>query len=459
MNNSNRIPARLAGGSNGANCDKTRELLSAYLDGELPEKEAVTVRRHLAECLDCEEVALELDKVRQMVKGLPQLKAPAELAERVRQQLAGTRTTNHEQQTTSIFWSYRWAIRGLATAAAAFLVVYMGLFLMSHKDEQSQPAYHILPEKKISINEKAKTNSNIGKELANSEKPSHLLQQQRLRGDEDAGVPIAFSQEVRITSKDNDETLRSIKNIMAKSGGDLSDEREKYLTPDMDNKSGENNKKTNKIARKSVVRVVLPMDQREAFIEQLKIHKIGNVRTADLKTIRSDTITANKILEGQVVSQVNKQLNDKIASLKKSQDETGENGGFVSDNIARKKDSEMPMNMVGKPQNAMPPAAPRTRGNKAPIPASLVPSKEPLEQVNKEGELKKIDNNLIILHDLEQQKKVAEKSRSMEIKGKSNKDEPQDKILLEEKTEEDYADKQKANPLPLIEMIIIIEEE
>lgn len=47
-------------------CERIRKLLSAYLDGELPEEERKEVRKHLFICSQCE---LEFKKIRNM-KGL-----------------------------------------------------------------------------------------------------------------------------------------------------------------------------------------------------------------------------------------------------------------------------------------------------------------------------------------------------------------------------------------------------
>ena len=45
-------------------CEKTRENLDAYLDGELDEREKAAVEEHLAACTGC---AAELERLRRLV--------------------------------------------------------------------------------------------------------------------------------------------------------------------------------------------------------------------------------------------------------------------------------------------------------------------------------------------------------------------------------------------------------
>lgn len=54
------------------NCDRTRRLLSPYLDGELESETRSTVREHLATCPDCSLYHEELKKLDEDVKSLVQ---------------------------------------------------------------------------------------------------------------------------------------------------------------------------------------------------------------------------------------------------------------------------------------------------------------------------------------------------------------------------------------------------
>jgi anti-sigma factor (TIGR02949 family) len=68
-------------------CQRIQENLSAWLDGELPPAEMETLRRHLAECAACRQVADELRSVAALLKNARRQAAPPELAEEVQSRL------------------------------------------------------------------------------------------------------------------------------------------------------------------------------------------------------------------------------------------------------------------------------------------------------------------------------------------------------------------------------------
>lgn len=550
MNNSDKIPARPAGGSNGVKCDKIRELLSAYMDGELLEKEAAEVRRHLTECLNCEKALLELNKIRQMVKELPQLKAPAGFAKMVRDGIEQG-AKSEEPITRSIFWKYRpaflrdsasfrWTIRGLATAAAAFLVVYVGVVLISHKNEQVET-----PSKSINKSGDLKNmelprvvvkrqsndsmpNKKQDESLASKAKVDLTFQEQggtyNFTCVEYPERPVAFSQELRISSKDKNATLRNIRNIASEvCGGNLSEGNDRassnlsmkteQLTPDTTTEVTKQHG-SSQPKREYKIKVILPIDKREAFIEQLKINKIGTVKMANLTTSQTDSITVNKMLQEQVVNQVTEQLRNEFELLKGKEGRIG-GGAIAESNKSSKKKAEsiemgeanhdetlgqpspndlnaknlesvkvspkptaapcpgslpVPLSKSSAPRQKtpQPPAGTGvTRGERTgnialqstPVPPAAKESAQP--QTGQKDELKKIDDSLIILHDLEQQKKAATQGLAMEKEEDLKEDGLiRDKSSDKENAEADYGKNQKQeSKLPLIELIIIIQEE
>lgn len=52
------------------NCDKVRQLLSAFHDGELPASKIPEVERHLTSCADCREALASVDRVGQIARKL-----------------------------------------------------------------------------------------------------------------------------------------------------------------------------------------------------------------------------------------------------------------------------------------------------------------------------------------------------------------------------------------------------
>jgi anti-sigma factor RsiW len=70
------------------NCDQTRELLDAYVDGELPPAQATAVAEHLTTCAECSEAYEQLlTTVRTLREGLVKYHAPDLLRARVRSAL------------------------------------------------------------------------------------------------------------------------------------------------------------------------------------------------------------------------------------------------------------------------------------------------------------------------------------------------------------------------------------
>jgi len=69
------------------NCQKAKELLSAYMDAELSEAQRELVQAHLAECPVCRQELARLERLWQTLAALPGVAPPADLAERVLAQL------------------------------------------------------------------------------------------------------------------------------------------------------------------------------------------------------------------------------------------------------------------------------------------------------------------------------------------------------------------------------------
>ena len=104
------------------NCAQVRELLNAYIDGELPPDEAMAVSEHLTTCTECARIYEELlATVRTLREGLVKYRAPDLLRARVRSAL-------REEERPTVASAAPRVRRGLrvpwrSLAAAAILVV------------------------------------------------------------------------------------------------------------------------------------------------------------------------------------------------------------------------------------------------------------------------------------------------------------------------------------------------
>ena len=85
-------------------CDRIRENLSAYVDGELSAEEAQAVRVHLDACGACRGEYEAIRRVSEMVKRLPRTKAPEYLAADVVQRIHGDRRHDVKGRWVRIVW-------------------------------------------------------------------------------------------------------------------------------------------------------------------------------------------------------------------------------------------------------------------------------------------------------------------------------------------------------------------
>ena len=70
------------------NCDETRPLLEAYLDGELDLVHSLAIEQHVDSCLDCRRARKQQEALRAVIRaGLPRGAAPPELTGRIRSEL------------------------------------------------------------------------------------------------------------------------------------------------------------------------------------------------------------------------------------------------------------------------------------------------------------------------------------------------------------------------------------
>ena len=124
------------------NCDQTRELLDAYVDGELPAAQAIAVAEHLATCAECSEAYEQLlTTVRTLREGLVKYRAPDLLRARVRSAL---REEQEERPATvtaapKVRRGVRMPWRALA-AAAVLVVASSGITLVATREHVSAEA-------------------------------------------------------------------------------------------------------------------------------------------------------------------------------------------------------------------------------------------------------------------------------------------------------------------------------
>ena len=106
-------------------CADCRALLDAYLDGELAERERVSVREHLAGCADCSRELASLERASSLAREhLVHYEAPDVLKARIASAIAGERAASSDPPSARVRSVRPWL---LATAGLLIAVASAGL--------------------------------------------------------------------------------------------------------------------------------------------------------------------------------------------------------------------------------------------------------------------------------------------------------------------------------------------
>jgi anti-sigma factor (TIGR02949 family) len=118
-------------------CEEALDWIEPYLDGDLPEDEAVRLRGHLTGCPACAAELQLATRIQSELRSLPQLDCPPEVLERVRREGRGVVVPFEPRRRVSRFLGPRLA------AAAAVLALALGggaLFLQIQRpSDQPSP--------------------------------------------------------------------------------------------------------------------------------------------------------------------------------------------------------------------------------------------------------------------------------------------------------------------------------
>jgi anti-sigma factor (TIGR02949 family) len=108
-------------------CRKTRQRLSAYLDGEIPRELRKRIADHLESCPECRQAADRLQKLGPILQGIPVPTIPERLSERVLI-LAKKRLERRRPTQAWLWFTFRWwTSENAGMRAAAAVVLFTGL--------------------------------------------------------------------------------------------------------------------------------------------------------------------------------------------------------------------------------------------------------------------------------------------------------------------------------------------
>ncbi|MBI5576513.1 MAG: zf-HC2 domain-containing protein [Deltaproteobacteria bacterium] len=114
-------------------CERIQDLLSDYLDGSISESGHADVSAHLRKCRICAETAGGLESTIRMLKAMPSMKAPPELAERIRRETE--RPAPSKSLLKKLFFPAHVKIPIEAAAAILIFLLVYGI----QRTEQSSP--------------------------------------------------------------------------------------------------------------------------------------------------------------------------------------------------------------------------------------------------------------------------------------------------------------------------------
>lgn len=117
-------------------------LLSAFMDGELSENQAQSVRRHLAGCEPCRQLLEELKAADAMIQGLETMEPSADF-----ERTFWRKVNEHQERQRSRWWA-RWTRPGWRPALAAGLAagLAIGVFIFNGPDNGVSPEDRFMAE-------------------------------------------------------------------------------------------------------------------------------------------------------------------------------------------------------------------------------------------------------------------------------------------------------------------------
>ena len=110
-------------------CDRARDLLGAFIDGELAGAERQAMSEHVRTCARCTTEAQDMRQLSRQVAAIGREAAPTSLVTRIRADLAAAPTTAKPERADALpaglrMWQ-RWPVAIAACAAACFVTAFL----------------------------------------------------------------------------------------------------------------------------------------------------------------------------------------------------------------------------------------------------------------------------------------------------------------------------------------------
>ncbi len=120
-------------------CGKARDLYFKLCDDLLNEAEKMQLQMHLDECPDCSEFTVEMNRCREMLKGLPEMEPSENFEWNLKRRILQEKARAVRDVGGSVFGNWRWGLKFAASAAAVVIVVLTGTWMMVGRDSEREP--------------------------------------------------------------------------------------------------------------------------------------------------------------------------------------------------------------------------------------------------------------------------------------------------------------------------------
>lgn len=114
-------------------CKKAQNFIFSNCDELLNEAEKMQLLEHLDGCPSCARMAGEIEACREMVNGLPELSPTESFEWNLKRRIVQEKAKIGRGSGVTLFGEWRWGFKFAASAAAAIIIVFSGLWFYSNE--------------------------------------------------------------------------------------------------------------------------------------------------------------------------------------------------------------------------------------------------------------------------------------------------------------------------------------
>ena len=114
-------------------CKKAQDFIFSNCDELLNEAEKMQLLEHLDGCPSCARMAKEIEACREMVNDLPELSPSESFEWNLKRRIVQEKAKTGRGSGVTLFGEWRWGFKFAASAAAAIVIVFSGLWFLSNE--------------------------------------------------------------------------------------------------------------------------------------------------------------------------------------------------------------------------------------------------------------------------------------------------------------------------------------